>query len=238
MKNLVVILINLLLVFSLYSQNSGTQKQATEKVYLIDDFEMGINWQVYNGEHSKAAWLKNEPLLSLIIGAPKNLSAKYTIDRKRFYYLKENENKYCLGVKFKMGHVGDTRKFIIPIRQIELPGICKEISFYVNGRDYPIRLRLIVKDYIGYIHTLETSPLLLSFYGWKKVIITDIDKKVSQVDKYDIDYKPLKIIAFVIDNPYKKIFYKKMYLYIDNLVAKCVTYSIPSYDGDKIIDKW
>ncbi len=234
---LIILVINIFSAGIIFAQQDKNEK-ATEKVYLVDDFESGINWQVYNGEHSKPEWLNNDPLLSLIPGAPKNLDKKYVIDRKWYYYLHENENKYCMGVKFKMNHIGDTRKFIIPIRQIALPGICKEISFYVNGRNKKLRLRVMFKDYIGYIHTLETSPLLLDFYGWKKVVITDIDKKISQVNKFDINYKPLKIIAFVIDNPYKKIYYKPIYFYLDNLTAKCVTYNIPSYDGDNIIDKW
>ncbi len=242
MRILISIIFTMSLLINLaYTQDNKIKKQTVEKVYLVDDFETCLNWEVYNGEHSLPKWKNNNPFLAIIPGAPKALkgsSPKYELLKTRYYYVKGNENKNCLGVKIKMNRFGDTRKFIIPIHKITFPGICKQLSFYVNSRNYKLRIRVMVKDYIGYIHTLEPTPLMLDFYGWKKLIITNIDKKVSQLDENDIYYKPLEFLAFVIDNPYKKAFPKPVYLYIDEFTAVCDIHPLPDYDGKNMINKW
>lgn len=219
----------------------GQQEKIDEKWYLIEDFETCYNWKVYNTEFSKKEWFYLNPVFSIINGAPAKLKKagdNSYADLQSYYYLRPGKYDHCLGIKVRMDHFGDTEKFIIPIYKIKIPGICKKISFWINSRNVKITLKVKFENYQNYLYTLEPEPFALDFWGWREFVITDIDKKIPQVPETSVDYKPLQIIGFVLDNPFKKVFKKPIYLYMDQLKAYCTIKAIPDYDGKEILDKW
>lgn len=194
------------------------------KWYTIEDFEDCFNWPVVNKPTSDRKWLDRDPVVTMIAGGPRALSAQ--------------RKEKCMGIKTKMAHMGDTRKFASPTRKLDIPGICQKITFWVNSRNKPVTIRIMVQDHLNYLHILEPTEYTLDHYGWKKFEITDIDKKVLMLPTTDPSYKPLKLIAFVIENPLKKVFYKKLYIYVDHFEAYCRVDEFTDYDGSKIKDRW
>lgn len=196
------------------------------KWYLLDDFENCNNWPVINGEYYKPQYYYSNPRLAIISGGSKNLT--------------ESPKKNCLGIKILYigREAGTTEAFVIPIKPIEIPGVCKKITFWVNGRNKKLAIRVRFANYANYIYDLEPEPSVLEFYGWKELVIDNIDKKIPQINPNRSDYKPLKILSFIIDNKFRRTFYKPFYIYIDHLKAYCNEYKLPSYDGSEIPDKW
>lgn len=197
-------------------------KEGEWKWYVLDDFEVCYNWPIINEPYFQSAWKNHNPLLSIIEGAPKDLSA----------------SKYCLGAKFNMDYLGDTRKYILPLHKIEIPGICDKISFWVNGRNRNLTLKIVLLDYFNVASILEPSSITLDFLGWKKFEVNNIMKKVFQLNPVDADYRPLKVMGFVVDNQLKRPFHESFYLYLDQLEAYCRVDAIDNYDGSEIKDKW
>ncbi len=221
-KLFVIFFINLLLINLLCAQNSYEGKW---KWYLIDNFETCYNWPIINGEYYKPEYYYRNPRLAIIRGGSKNLT--------------ETPKENCLGVKvLHMGYYFDAQVFIIPVRPIKLPGVCKKITFWINGRNKKLALKVMFANYLNYIYTLTPEPATLDFFGWKKLVIDDIDKKIPQLNPNRLDYRPLKIISFIIENKYRQVFYKPFYLYIDHLKAYCNEYTLHEYDGSEIPDKW
>jgi len=196
------------------------------KWYILDDFESCNNWGVINGSFYKPQYYNSNPRLAIIEGGSEKLT--------------ETPKNYCLGVKVL--HIGSaegaTEVFVIPLKPIEIPGVCKKISFWVNSRNKKLEIRLRVANYMNYIYDLKPEPSDLNFWGWKELVIDDVDKKVPQINPNRLDYKPIKILSFVIDNKYRFNALGSFYLYIDHLKAYCNEYKLPSYDGSKISDKW
>ncbi|MBU1078770.1 MAG: hypothetical protein KKH98_15845 [Spirochaetes bacterium] len=228
MKAINVIIIIILFTCSLFAQSDSLKDSAAKKgewkTYLIDDFETCENWPVVNTPLFKNKWLKYDPFQSIIKGGPKALSAP-------------NKN-YCLGVKTHMDSMGDTRKFVIPVHKVVIPGICQKISFWINSRNKPVTIKLMVQDHMNYFHYLEGDTFVLDHYGWKKIEFNEIDKRVPQVSSAAPDYLPLKILAIILENPLEKVFYKDVYFYIDQLEAYCRVDELINYDGSDIKDRW
>ncbi len=224
MKKISIIIIILIFSNLLFAQTKSATKEGEWKWYIVDDFETCAIWPVINTFNFNNKWLNRDPLVTIVRGCPKALSGK--------------ENKKCLGAKIKMDDIGDTRKFIMPVHKVVIPGICKKISFWLNSRNTPLTIKIMFLDYMNCIQILECNPFVLNFYGWKKIEISDIDKKIFQLSSASPDYRALRIVAIIIENPLKKVFYKKVYLYIDHLEGYCRVDELANYDGSEIKDKW
>ncbi len=224
MKIFKILILIILLTNLAFAQSDSATKQGEWKWYVLEDFETGTKWPIVNRLHSLKEWTKKNPIISLMKGGPKNVN----------YEKKET----CLGIKIKMDNMGDTRKFVIPLRKIDVPGICQKISFWVNSRNKPLTLKIVVQDYMNYIHVLEPDPFTLDYWGWKKFEVSNVDKLIEQLSSVEPDYRPLKILGFVIENPLKKIFYKPVYVYIDQLETFCRVDTLTDFDGSEIRDVW
>ncbi len=218
--------ISIVILFMTFSSQIFSQSDNGFKWYVIDDFESCDNWPVINGDFFNPKYYNSNPRLAVIRGASQNLT--------------DSPKKNCLGIKIlsieKVSNA--TELFAIPLKPIALPGICKKISFWVNGRDKKINIKIRFANYANYIYDLSPEPETLNFFGWQELVINDVDKKIAQIDPNRLDYKPLKIISIVIDNKYRQTFFKPFYIYIDQLKAYCNEYKLDEYDGSDIQDKW
>jgi len=221
----VISLFTLVQLNLLYSQGSDEKKQQENwKWVLLDDFEDCHNWEIINSSFSTEKWKFNEPCLSRVKGSPKEIATP--------------NNQYCLGAKFHMDETGDTRKFIKPRHIIVLPGYCSKISFWVNGRDKGVVMSVMFLDENNILYTFKTKPAVLDFYGWKKLEVDNLDKKLDQFSKESRHKGPMKIIAFIFENPLERIFDKEIYVYIDQLEAYCRDDQPGQFDGSEIKDIW
>jgi hypothetical protein len=212
----------LILSSSIFSQTYESEW----KWYILDDFEKCDNWPVINGGLFKKEYYNSNPRLAIIPGASEKLT--------------EQPKLNCLGVKILfIGNLpGSTEVFVVPLRPIEIPGICKKLSFWVNSRNKKLDIKLRVANYANYIYDLVPEPSTLDFLGWKELVIDNIDKKIPQLNPNRPDYKPIRILSFIISNSAKLTFFKEFYIYIDHLKAYCNEYIMSAYDGSAIKDKW
>lgn len=192
------------------------------KWHTLEDFEQCYNFEIINTPYFQSRWKHQNPLLSIIQGAPKDISS----------------SQFCLGARFLMDTLGDTKKYILPINKVEIPGVCRKLSFWVNGRRKAVTLRVIVQDYFNVIHILDPHPLSLDFYGWKKLEVDNVDQKVIQLSSVEPDYRPLKFVGFVVENVFRKVYSEPVYVYFDQLEAYCRVDTLGDYDGSRIPDKW
>lgn len=223
-KVIIIILIIFIPLVQLIAQGSQEKKQENWKWFTLDEFEGCFNWRIVNSTFSQSDWKFDHPRLSRVKGAPKELTS-------------END-QYCLGAKFTMENTGDTRRFIIPQHKIVLPGRCKKISFWVNGRGKAIVMSVMFMDENNILHTFRTVPALMDFYGWKKVEIDNLDRKIDQYSVESKYKKPIKIICIILENPMEYWFEKPIYIYLDKLEAYCLDEDPGTYDGSEIPDTW
>lgn len=197
---------------------------------LIEDFEINnikqaISWPALNQKIISPDWFKRNPMIAVMYGASK--------------YLEAENKEMCLGVKILMRDQGDTRKFILPISTPKIEGICQKLTFWVHSRNYLLTIRAIFKDYMNSFHYLEPDIFKLEFFGWKKVTINNIDIKIyDQLPTTDPFYKPLELCGFVIENPLKKTFLKKVYIYLDHVKAFTRVDTLTEYDGKEMRQRW
>ncbi len=222
----------ILIIFSynsfLYTQGAtdDTTIQKGEWTWkLIDDFETCYRWPIINKLYIEKRWKALNPTLSIHSGGSKKLEAK--------------EKEKTMGAKIIMDHFGDTRKFIIPLYNLDIDGKCDKITFWVNSRNKELTIKIILKDYWNSIHYLEPTYFTLDFYGWKKLEVVDLEKKiVDQLPTTAPDYRPLQILGFVIENPLHKVHLKPVYIYIDQLEAYTRVDAFTDYDGFDMSEKW
>ena len=230
MKKLIFILVIILyssyniLLYSQSSQESAI-KEGEWKWYIVEDFEQCYNWPIINRTDYEKEWIYKNPRLTIQKGSSKKLDA----DKK----------DSCLGARIIIDFQGDTREFIIPVFPIKLKGLCKNITFWVCSGNKPLTIRVMFKDYWNTLYMLEPTEFTLDYYGWKKFEINDLDKKIiNQLPTIAPDYKPLEIIAFVIENPQHKLFYDPVYIYIDQLKAFTRADEFTDYDGADMPNRW
>ncbi len=226
-----------LLYFSItYFTFLRAQEKGEVKTKVLEDFELPseryfVNWRAYNHPFAKPEWARANPLLAIIKGSPPDF---------------KNE-KYCLGIKMDIRYYGAEKFYITPIYKIPLPGKAKSFSFWVNSRRHKLSIKAIFEDYMHYIHILEPvivdkngekKYLGLDFYGWRELRIDNLDKLIPQKSPLEPDYKPLQFVCFLIENSFRKIFYKPAYFYIDHISVEYIEEPKPDEAGMEIKDKW
>ncbi len=230
MRNIVLLIIIMSLLspnILLHSQSSSESvvKEGEWKWYTVEDFEECYNWPIINTTDYETEWIYYNPRLTIHKGASRNLNAE--------------KKEKCLGARFIIDFQGDTREFIAPVHHVNIKGLCNKISFWVHSRNKPLTLRVMFKDCYNTLHALEPTEFVLDYYGWKKFEIIDLDKKIiNQLPTTAPDYKPLQIIAFVVENPQHKLFYEPVYIYIDQLEAHTRIDELENYDGYDMPNKW
>ncbi|MBN1899260.1 MAG: hypothetical protein JW827_10815 [Spirochaetes bacterium] len=220
-KVIFFLIITTLLSFSIYAQES----KGEWKWFIIDNFEECYNWPVINTRTAQPEYYYRNPRLAVIPGAPKGLQ--------------DSPKNNVMGIKIlRIGSKYANEVFVTPILPIHLPGVCKKVSFWVNGRNKNLIIKVRFSNYFNGIYTLEPEPSSLQFFGWKEMVIDNIDQKIPQIDPNRLDYRPMKILAFIIENQIGQESFKPFYVYFDQIKAYCNEFTLPSYDGSEIKDTW
>ena len=177
----------------------------------IDNFDMSEEWTVLMPREQGVA-LK------------KKITAKTKMDT--------TASTYCLGVKFTTYCRGFNWIEIKPPSPIFVPGTTKAIALSVAGRNLRHKLVAWVEDYQGVEYRIEMGSM--NFKGWQR-IAAPIPAHVKQYTRYVPEYRPLKLVKFVIEFDPDEM-PGDYYIYVDNFEAAADMYEV-AYDGDELIDK-
>lgn len=112
---------------------------------------------------------------------------------------------------------------ITPPTPIKIPGNCKALAIWANGRNFRHNLEAWVRNYEGKEYFVNLGSL--NFSGWK-LIAAKIPGNIKQYSKYVPQYKPLYFIKFVVrHHPDERT--GTFYLYLDDFQAACDMFREP-----------
>jgi hypothetical protein len=143
-------------------------------------------------------------------------------------------DEYVLGVKASFFRRGNAEIYVQPLRPLQVPGITKEISVWVVGRNFNHRLNVVVADYFGNVNILDMGPL--NFSGWKQVSVA-VPPTIIQQDYHYTDRMGLQILGFLIE-PDMMETYGTYYIYFDDLRALTDLFADEYHDADDMVDAW
>lgn len=190
----------------------------TEKLtnYVVDNFEMANTWE--------GLMPREQGLIKI-----KRTLGGYAIPRDEA----SNFNRYILGVKIQYFKSGYSWFSLKPPRMIRIPGLVKQISVQVAGRNYQHELSFVIRDFNGFQHTLPVGKL--NFVGWKKLsMLVPASIPQNEYHRYEagIYFCGLRINC----NP--KETHGQYYAYFDDLMAETDLYTLLYKDPEDPKDDW
>lgn len=202
---------------------ADSAQQALVEISL-DKFENPSMWKAYMPPSYGKVSLRE------LVGSPEG---KQPIDQESGAGVTEQDVS-TLGLKISFLKRGYTKIDFTAVRPIYVPGITKNISVWVVGRNYEHQLRLIVDDLSGHRFSLPMGKL--NFSGWKKMTVT-IPENVKQQERHYNDTTGLKVVGFEII-PDVKDTRGDYFVYFDDLRATTDMFLDYARDPDDMIDNW
>lgn len=202
------------------------------KYVSIDKFETEGTWNVYMS--SDEGVIKGR----LFEGSPKD---KEPIEDESGFNIPD---EHVLGVRVDYFRRGYNSFTITPVRPLPVPGITKDVTVWVVGRNYNHVLKIMLKDFFGNnFELVGENNGKLNFQGWKKVTFTippqsgDGKHGIIQRDYHYNNRMGLKITGFKVECDPEDA-YGSYYIYFDDLRAHTDLYAEESRDEDDMLDNW
>jgi len=204
---------------------------------VLDRFEDDGFWKVsMPRDHGFASLRRFE-------GSPITDDGFYPSWDQAFAYeeqLEINEkDDFVLGVKLEYLRRAVTHFRLIPTRPIPVPGITKQISAFVVGRNMRHRMYVVVQDFFGNQAKLYMDELKHS--GWNlltaSIIADPRNPHLIQKDPNYSDREGIFIVEFLVElDPFTT--YGSYYFYIDKLFAQTDLFAVDVRDNDDMPDFW
>lgn len=228
MKRLCVLMMAMFtLAFFLFAQdaannnnaNAGDNNFKTEALtnFLIDDFEFANTW---NGSMPR-----DFGVITIMRrdGGPAEVVSENA-----------DSNKFILGAKVEYFKTGFPWFALTPPRPVKVPGVTREVSVWVAGRNNDNKLSFFIKDVYGTEHKIGNESL--NFLGWKNVTVP-VSASIPQEGyrggaDQGIYFKGIRIDVGTKDS------YGKYFIYFDNLVANTDMYLETYKEQNDPLDTW
>ena len=226
MKRITILMIMIVLsvAFVLFAQEATGEDEAVNQTsetitdYPIDNFEFANTWV--------GSMPRDLGVISLMKqeGGPADVVASDA-----------EANKYILGAKIEYFRSGHPWFSISPPRPIKIPGLTKELSVWVAGRNHNNKLSFYVQDILGNTHEVGNEPL--NYIGWKNISVSIPVNVIQDATKNQFE-EGISFMGIHIDVDSRDSF-GKYYIYFDNLLAKVDENYFKAYkDEDDPKDTW
>lgn len=173
-----------------YSNTAGDQVPASEKDKLKVDLSLK-NWETELASSSQVG--ENQVLT---FAAPATTKEGKTVLGIRIHFPDGNYNSYCIikppfdipAYEDKPGDPAGTGNKFTGKGILKNVGVIKYIQMYVNGRNFPHGIGLILEDENGMERNIFVD--YLRFAGWRTLVWKNPDY-ITDVNKRDIQLNPL-----------------------------------------------
>ncbi len=149
-----------------------------------------------------------------------------------------------LGVKTEFIQRGFTQIVVAPLRPIAIPGVVREVSVWVAGRELPHDLYLLVRDIDGRDRKIFVDRL--NHRGWREMRVVIPPYEITP-EGYVLgvkQYNPriplnsgLELVALIIEPLFTEA-YGSYYVYFDDMRATTDLSVFAQQDVDDIVDAW
>ncbi|WP_445435848.1 flagellar filament outer layer protein FlaA [Candidatus Borreliella tachyglossi] len=130
-------------------------------------------------------------------------------------------NKFVLALKYITSR-SDSEINLEPSNPMVIPGIIKNISLWVDGRETNTEICAILKDSSGTFHSIpfrtEDGSSKLNFLGWKKLTVTIPRSFVQKTHKFKKETRDSELVKIKII-PEHRINHEPQYVYLSKLTA-------------------
>ncbi|MEK6794849.1 MAG: flagellar filament outer layer protein FlaA [Spirochaetota bacterium] len=199
------------------SPSGGVTNVENVTNYVVENFEMATAWE--------AAMPRDQGIISLLRkeGGPADVRSKG-----------EDANRFIVGLKVEYFRTGYNWFSAVPPRPIKIPGITKQLSVWVAGRNYEHRLYFVISDFYGQVNMLGNEKL--NFTGWKQVT-AQISPFLPQDEYHSSTERGIHLRGLRIEcDPL--FTHGKYYVYFDDIVAETDLYLENFRDADDPSDDW
>ena len=154
------------------------------------------------------------------------------------------QDENVLGVKTEFIRRGFTQIVVAPLRPIAIPGVVREVSVWVAGRELPHELYLLVRDIDGEDRKVFVDRL--NHRGWKEMRAIIPPYEITP-EGYRLGIKQynsrvplnsgLELVALIIEPLFTEA-YGSYYVYFDDMRATTDLSVFGLQDADDIVDAW